>query len=434
MAISADRGDGNQTGTRLFAPPSTLRGALAATVKRAGVASEDDMQRLFGTRGCRPSALLPSSTPAREHEQANGADGDASGEDATERTASAPGVQFAPLTLLTCKRHPGFAGETNASGREAHGVSDRLLASAAFAAKDDASALEALQTCPECGNVLRPKGGFVQAGAQQQSYRTQPPPTTRVQTHVGIDRRRKGASPGALYSREVINESGEQNGRAPSEAAGSGDRLMSAAVTGPPEVMRLLSETVTEAGTLRVGNAVSRGLGRCEVVAFEERDAKQPERRADLTERVEETSAAAAQKGLPEGTYVTLTLRTPALFVDAFLRPELRPGSEDLLQAAWSDHEAYAEALAALDPVHQVARPYQFSAWNGLAGFPHATDQGLAAGSALLFRAPEGLTDALAEALLHAETAGVGLRRHLGCGRVRVGNAMHFSLNEVTRT
>jgi hypothetical protein len=168
------------------------------------------------------------------------------------------------------------------------------------------------------------------------------------------------------------------------------------------------------------GTAISRGLGRCSEVAFRKQDPDPVEARLDtLNEAWSEIHED------EEGVLVSLTLGTPALFADPYLRPETSPGAGALLQAPLSEEENdHARALSSLESVHQVARPERFEAWNGLSGFPHATDQGLAAGSALLFRAPD-LTDDLLSALAHLEHAGVGLRRHLGLGRVRVCAPVH---------
>jgi len=404
LAVTASRGrSSNRYATPVVVPPPTLRGALAAAVDRAG-ADPGTMERLFDRAGCRTSALVPSGP------------------------GEAPALpQVAPLTLRTCKRRGGFRAdatpEHSTPQHEAHGVEDTLFASLALALQDDPSPLQALRTCrvDGCGNVLKRKGGLLRPpGSEEGAFRTQPLPGRRTQTHVGIDRRRDGAASGALYAREVINEkmSGGDGGLVPTP--------MQAAVTGSPEVLSVLEDALAQEEELRVGTALSRGLGHCEVKTPPLRDLPS---QLPIRERIEAFNERWQERGGEGGPLVALTLQTPALFVDKFLRPETAPSGRDLLQAAGDEEHAHAEVLSSLDRVHQVARPYQLQAWNGLAGFPHATDQGLKAGSVLVYRADE-ITDALLDALSHVEQAGIGLRRELGLGRVRVCDPVHTRAHE----
>jgi hypothetical protein len=201
---------------------------------------------------------------------------------------------------------------------------------------------------------------------------------------------------------------------------------MQAAVTGSPDALSVLEDALAQEEELRVGTALSRGLGHCEVKTPPLRE--QPSQ-SPVRERIEAFNEQWQERGGEDGPLVALTLQTPALFADEFLRPETAPSGTDLLQAAGAGEEAHAEALSSLDRAHQVARPYQLQAWNGLAGFPHATDQGFQSGSVIVYRTDE-ITDALAEALAHVEQAGVGLRRELGLGRVRVCDPVHTHVHE----
>jgi hypothetical protein len=152
------------------------------------------------------------------------------------------------------------------------------------------------------------------------------------------------------------------------------------------------------------------------------------EKRRPVRERAEALNEAWQAVG-GEDPIVTLTLRTPAFFVNEWLRPEMSPPGSALLQAAREPEQAHAEVLSSLKRLHQVARPHRLQAWNGMAGFPHATDQGLAAGSVLVYRPPE-LSDALFEALAHVEQAGVGLRREFGFGTVVACDPLHAEVHE----
>lgn len=398
LSVSRGRSASNRQATTTVVPPQTLRGALAAATERAGMGGEA-RDRLFGTEGLRTSALVPTG-PA-----ANGC---------------LPAV--APLTLRTCKRNGGFRADTARQEEAPHGAEDALFASLRLALQDEMDGLQSLRTChaPDCGHVMTPTGGLVRAG--EDGYETQPLPGKRTQTHVGLDRRRDGAAGGMLYAREVVNEKTSAG-----DGEGLRDTTYRAAITGSDAHLDQLTDALRQVGEVRVGTALSRGLGRCRVDALEPRTED-----TAVEERVRGFNDALAVRGLdPDGVLIALTLRTPALFVDAFLRPEPSPEGSQLLQASRPAEAAHAEALAGLDPVHEVARRYQFQAWNGLAGLPHATDQGLRAGSVLVYRAP-ALTDELTAALTHIEDTGVGLRRELGLGRVRVCDRLHTDVHEHT--
>ncbi|MFB6274108.1 MAG: RAMP superfamily CRISPR-associated protein [Salinibacter sp.] len=403
LAVSSGRGTSNRTSTPSVIPPQTLRGAMAAALDRAGC-DDETMQSVFGPTGCRTSALVPFS-----RSQTNG-------EDQTPRVQSRP----APLTLRTCKRYEGFLGED--PDGETHGVEDTLFASLRLELEGDPEGMERLRACARegCGNVLTQMDGLV-CGAEK-GYVTQPEPDRRTQTHVGIDRRRDGAAPGILYAREVISEeTAEDPGLAPTR--------FRARVAASEEDMAALDGVLGEEGAeLRVGTSISRGLGRCRVERFEEAGEGPTvrERVRDFNDVWKERTSGAAEEAL-----VALTLETPGLFVDEFLRPDTTPEGSALLQAARPDEGKHAEALSEMDRVHEIARPYRFQAWNGLAGFPHATDQGIRAGSVLVYSVPE-ITPDLEAALEHIEDVGIGLRRELGLGRLRVCDPIHTEVHEHT--
>lgn len=375
-------------------PAPALLGGLAAFMARHAGTADDLFRRAFEGGGCRTTALLPVHVDAGN---------------------SVEVPRIAPLTLRSCKHAPGFVAEGG------HGVEDTLLASSVYATRGEVGLLDALQVCPRCGNVLRSFRGYVgevyaSGSGSEPVYRSGPEPGRRVQTHVGIDRRRRGAAAQVLYAREVLDEQSE-----------AGSERFAALVEGDDAVLRWLAGALTRPeATLRLGNALARGLGRCLVERFEPAPPL-----PSLEGRIEAFGRVFA--GVPvEGVPIALTLETPALFVDPFLRPQLRPGGGDLLQERGSTPaEVEAEAvLGRLVRVHQVARPHQALGWNGRTRWPHRAEQGLEAGSVLLFAAPE-VDDALVSALAHVEREGVGVRRGQGYGRVRVCDPIHTGLHEM---
>lgn len=409
LAVSQARDTSNRYALPDAVPPTTLRGALAATVKKTDAAGDDGseeggerpaMQSMFGPRGCRSTSLVPS-LPGRRGR-----------------------VVPAPLTLRTCKRHGGLEDDGN------HGAEDLLFDALLFAVHENGDGLREVRLCgaPGCEQVLDQMSGFLGVGGD--AFYRPPTPDTRTQAHVGLDRRRRGASSGVLYSREVISEKTSVDGTlVPTR--------LQADVTGSGSVMNALLRALRSEPTLQVGTARSRGLGTCAVDQFEEVDVSTAmPTTVPLADRIQQfnehwAARCRSQDESPGDPLVALTLQTPALFTDAFLEPALSPTGTDLLQAAFEPEEPHADALGALTKVHQVARPRQVQSWNGLAGFPHSSGLGLAAGSVLVFRA-SSLGDALLGALRHVEDAGIGLRRHFGFGQVRVCSPIHTHLHEHT--
>jgi CRISPR-associated Csx10 family RAMP protein len=299
------------------------------------------------------------------------------------------------------------------------------LASLQLVLEGNAKAMEELRTCSQdgCQNVLVQKEGFVRTHGE--GYATQQAPDRRTQTHVGIDRRRDGAEEGVLYTQEVLNEETvvPEGGLVPT-------RFRARVVAAERDMGYLRDVLEAEGAELRVGTSISRGLGRCRVTGFDEPDGWAP-----VAERVRQFNEAWSKRSADaeEQSLIVLTLDTPALFVDSFLRSNTTPTGADLLQAAGSEEADHREALSRLKRVHEVARPYRLQAWNGMAGFPHGTDQGIQSGSVLVYAASELSKDLLA-ALRHIETAGIGLRRELGLGQVRVCDPIHTRVHEHTAT
>jgi len=403
LSVRSSRSRRSRSQVPSYVPAPTLRGALAGALDRLGV-GKGEMNRLFGPNGIRTTRLVP----AVRHLAPRAGEAD--------HGISRP----APLTLRTCKRHAGFDGE-GASGAEepAHGVEDTLWASTRFALTGDAAGLADVQTCQQCGNVLKPLGGTIHQ--ERNHYQTEPTLPKETAVHVGRDRRRRGASGGVLYAQQMIRET-----------RSSHPVVLEAIVRGAPEdAKRLTEELNKDAFKLMIGTGTSRGLGRCTVRSFEHlQGSHSVEERLTALQKDLEENAPDLRAALPgDGPLITMTLETSAFFVDPWLAPNMSPAGKDLLQAATDEEASHAEALARLAPVHQIGRPDRLQAWNGLAGFPHATDQGLTAGSVLVFQAPS-VDSALVEALEHIEAAGVGLRRELGFGTVRVCDPIHIDIHE----
>lgn len=395
LALNQDRGRTNESMTPAVIGPATVRGALAACFQ-AHQASDETLAYLFDEGGIRTSSLHPLG----EHED----------------TCTTYPV---PLTVRSCKRFPGPRSET----AQQHGLQDTVWALWAFAHKHalpGGQALTDLQTCLQCGNVLRRyHGPLVYRPAEETGLQWHTPetPGRLVQIHVGIDRRRHAAAHGILYARQTI--SNRINATLPTR--------YQAYVRATDAHIELLHQQLRPDAPLYLGTARSRGLGHARVLSFE------PETPArSLAARFLSFSEMAQTLGLvPDGhTAFSLLLTTPAFFVDPFLRPYLEPEGDTLLQAAPADAEAVRQVLRRCTKVLQVARTATFTGWNGLARFPHRTEQGLQAGSVLVFTSPDP-SDVVLDALTYLEHYGIGLRRHLGFGQVHACAPHHTDLHEM---
>lgn len=390
LAISEQR-QSNLISTLSYIPAPSIRGAVAAQIARNGGASDPAFDAAIVKGGLRFSAMLPV------------------------RDASVVDVMPAPLSLLSCKLHPGLAGV-----EKGHGVEDSLFINTAYALKpDDPAVMYALRNCrvEGCNNILKPYKQHLEHHMEG-GYWPGPSPGKRLQTHAGLDRARHGSAKGILYSREVINEV--------SPDREDGAMLFQASITGSSDLMAWLNKKVKAGDQLLIGNAISRGLGRCQVLKL----SKAPDK-PGISARIEKFNAAAQGHKLEKGTWISLTLHTPAFFVDDYLMANLAPQGSDLLQAAETNEEQHAGVLVGLEKIYQNARPYRLTGWNQQAGFPRTTEMGLQAGSVMVFRAP-ALTDELIAALTHLESAGIGLNREAGFGKVSVCDSVHTDLHEIT--
>ena len=286
--------------------PSMVRGALAGLALRTVRAEDDRFQQAFVQGGVRTSSLLPLVVEG-------------------DNQLQEVDVIEAPQTLMTCKRV-----------RE-HGYIDGLFATTHYALLNERSeglagakeiqdrikAMESIRECPipDCESVLKAAGGQLSYDWDG-VFDSTGSPGKRLQTHVGLERDRRGAAQGVLYSREVINESTDDK-----------RVYIQASVSGEDALMKWLSNDVLKKGTtLHIGNAISRGLGRCTVVRF-----KKAVKRSTIKERVEGfkeqfVASTKAEELLGDRYLISLMLDTPRLFCRPLLAPQYgtlrgRPGS-----------------------------------------------------------------------------------------------------------
>ena len=377
-------------------PPTTVRGALASLALREVPADDERFQRAFMQGGIRTTSLLPVTNEGVEKKMDR--------------------VIPTPLTLMACKHHgrdhdeeDGLFATTHLaiikqSPKAANGTS-YLLA--------EKQAMEPLEECPKCrqltrySNVLKRVGGFV--FHDHETYPSISQPGKRLQTHVGLDRERRGSSKGILYSRQVINESTTTK-----------TVYLQGEVSGDKDLIEWFTKLLDRGNIVRIGNALSRGLGRCEVDVFQ--PAKKRKLLATRIKEFNDKFRLYTKLRDEQRIVVSLTLETPAFFVDAFLTPNLSPDALDLIQDFTEQEREQVEAVGRLTKLQQVVRTYQKTGWNQLAGFPRSTETGLQAGSVLVYET-DMLDNSLMDALTYLEECGVGLHRRI---RIRVSECVRF--------
>lgn len=389
LALSKQR-NANLISTLDYIPAATLRGAIAARIMQHEKVDRDVFDAAIIAGGLKFSAMYASYN-----------------ENAVE-------VLPAPFTLLSCKNNPGFG-----DGGEGHGMEDALLFNVAYALDKNEQVLDHLSVCSQCGNVLKNfKGSLL--SFPDGNYCPSPVLPKRQQAHVGLDRARRGAASGILYARQVISNANPETDNGITSLQGS--------IQGEASHLNWLRSYVKQGQTLHIGNAVSRGLGRCSISEF-----SRATEGHSLEHRIHQFNEALDRYvDNRQGVIISITLRTPTFFVDAFLRPNLSPDAKDFLQAAEVEELKWLQEFKGMEKIYQTARLFRYVGWNQLANFPRSTEIGLQAGSVFVFRCDSLSTDLLA-ALEHLEQAGIGLNRKASFGKISICDPVHTHIHEMTQ-
>lgn len=361
LCLGAERHQGNFRRSRRDLSASTLRGALIT----AGLAAQGRSQVDQSQDPVFRAAWLDPETCVRF----------------SDARLEVAGPAW-PLTLQTCKNHPGQHGQIDLL------VPNYLRQLAAdrrhFAAPD--------LRCPECQGRLVP---WRRASGQDAER--------RILTRLGMDRASGRGKDGQLFSLEVLER---------------GTRFRTT-VQGISPAARPLLE-VALAKDLRVGRGRGQGYGRLRCV-----EAKIPAMDGGLTERLQtldenlrqKLTALATHLGCDPAELGAGEIHFALWLQSDFLPPEGSPGPEPALLAA----------LGLAGQAHVVAgelRTLVRGGWDALKHRPKERRPALAAGSVLLLRSPLGLED-LAEELRIFEDRGLGEGRELGFGWVRFSDNVH---------
>ena len=328
-----------------------------------------------------------------------------------------------PNTARSCKRFSGFNFKAAEGDEERHGVMDSLIDWGLFALSNQAKIeiLDSRRTCTytdkhgKCEELLDAFSSFYRRG-EDATQIGQSKVKTRLLTRTGISRETGTVQEGILYNREVMNEGQSFWG------------TMSFADKSLYDDFYDFAEEIGDKGILRVGNNLTRGLGKLGVPQIEDLN---PEDVASFKKRVDgfnekfRTDAKTYGVDLSHQFYFPITLQSDAILLDSQMRYQMVLDG-DYLHCIWD--------LKDIELVYQNAGQRCVIGWNSLWGLPKAAEWAISMGSVFLFRYSGTIDDHFYQKLYDIEQIGIGERRTEGFGQVTVADAFHWEVNEYEST
>lgn len=376
LTLTGDPETGNIISSLDFIPGSSVRGALAWHLRRSGL---DTNQEPFQAAFVREQICFGPLYPSLQWRQ----------------EASFPFPL--PRSVLTCKYYPGIWVYRTAHAR-LHGVRDVLQG-------------DSLEICgyrdvdSQCEAPLVPCGGYVQIVPAGTGLGLQPVQVERFGIQrTEIDDVRLRGQDQRLYTTEAL-------------PAGT---WFAGYVWGPADLLSALLSTCPisdEPLVLHVGKSRTRGHGTLEVFF------RIPERKwhMDYPLVLPQGHSAIVDPDRSEG--FTLTLYTDTIGIDALLRPITQVNGATLWGLLGGEGPSPLEVKRGYAGIRQIA------GFNSVPGVPRTPDWALVSGSTwhVVWHA-HALAAQRSQAvhlLQQAVSAGVGLRRGEGFGRVIVNLPLH---------
>ncbi len=405
LAIRADHAAGGAAGAKSI-PGSTLLGSLAS-LYRMVYDGKDEMQA-FAPLFLHEQVLFPSLFPALIIDKGL-------------QDQPAP-VYPLPITATSCKRHSGFHFPDD-DKNDGHGARDTLfdwtlfkLASASPERYPQTQPLEILRSqreCRRCKQAMDHFEGYYRRNALSPYQLIAAESTTRLQTHTGIHRESGTVQDGILYNRQVFTEGTRFWGEA---LVPDDERLI--------EQFKDFVELVGTQGLLRMGTGRTRGMGK---VRLHVRTPQKAESFSSFSERLTAFNQAFQARAadfqmatLPYAFFFALTLHSPLLLCDDFLRYQSCidvPTLQQILHPC-----ALPEELKLLYYASSMKR---ITGWQELWGTPRTGEYAIDSGSVFLFACQSPLDATCLKALFALEERGMGKRRAEGFGRVCVSDQFH---------
>jgi len=415
----AIRSDHAATGADVagYIPGTAFIGSLAAVHRLLKPEATEEFEQLFLSE----QVLYPDLYPAFFKDKRNGHDGPL-------QTANIP-VYPLPRTAQSCKRHPGFRFYPKSADNDSHGVRDSLIDWAVFKLRSNGNKgldpVEELQAHKDCefksgGQDCRAAMDHISGYYRRSVTRAEDMMTAttsdymRLQTHTGIDRTSGTVQEGILYNRKVFEE---------------GMRFWGAInVPDDNELVKKLTNFLNRVGPqglVRVGTGRTRGMGKVEF--HTEPGENEQESFKKFCERLngfhEKLEKSAKDIGLEDRYFFALTLHSPLILVDDFLRYQ---GTIDPLML--EKLLGYDETIE-MKQIYQSAQMRRVTGWLEIWGVPRMNEYAIETSSVFLFscNAAKGTpaNETLLRRLFELEEQGIGKRRAEGFGRVRVSDQFH---------
>ena len=396
--------------TLKYIPGTALLGAFAAAHRKTRKNKRDEFTQFFLSGGICFGNLYPANFQRDEFSNTDLRDDDQP-------------VKPIPKTALSCKRFSGFRFKADADNKERHGVMDSLIYWGLFVLSDQTK-IEIFNTNRECAYVdkygkceelLDAFSGFYRRGEDVIEI-GKSEAKTRVLTRTGISRETGTVQEGILYNREVINENESFWG-----TMFFTDELLY-------NDFYDFAEDVADKGILRIGNNLTRGLGKLGVPQIEELNMENPEvvkKRAEAFNEKFHASAEIHDIDLPHQFYFPITLQSDAILVDSLLRYQTTL-HENYIHHAWN--------LPNTALIYQNAGQRYIAGWNSLFGLPKAAEQAISMGSVFLVGYDGMLDSGFYQNLYNIEEKGIGKRKSEGFGQVTVADTFHWGVNEYEST
>ena len=330
-----------------------------------------------------------------------------------------------PNTARSCKRFSGFNFKANEGDKERHGVMDNLINWGLFALSEQTK-IEILnarknKNCTyadehgECAELLDAFSGFYCHG-EDITQIGKSEAKTRLLTRTGISRETGAVQEGILYNREALNEEQSVWG------------TMSFTDESLYRCFRSFAQGVAKVGVLRIGNNLTRGLGKLgvpQIRKFSPDDMESFKERTDTFNQKFHTEARTYGVNLSNQFYFPITLQSDAILLDSQLRYQMALYG-DYLHRVWNIED--------VELVYQNVGQRRVIGWNSLWGLPKAAEWAISMGSVFLFGYSRTTDNHFYQKLYNIEQTGIGKRRAEGFGQVTVADAFHWKVNEYEST
>jgi CRISPR-associated protein Csx10 len=408
LAIRSDHAEGSASTTHTI-PGATLLGSLAAAHRLLRPTQEAEFAAFFLNEEVSFPYLYPALFATD-----------------TLLNAGSPVMPF-PKTTQTCKRFSGFQPlPKEETDEERHGVRDALLDWAVFSLLDLEKGkhststllkpLEAQKYC-SCGQVMDHESGYYRRTKDRPPRRAKAQLHTRLQTRTGINRDWGIVEESILYNHEVFDE---------------GMRFWGEVIL-PDALFDDFTAFLAEAdeeGLIRIGTGRTRGMGDVTVNAnplvredFAQFEARLEDFNTKLIARLNQDDAPVNDKYRHQ-YYFALTLYTPAILYDPFLRA-CKTIDGKLLAALLSDLVTIPDKITFIQ-IYQASSIQRVTGWNELWGTPRTNDYAMETGSTFLFTCAHKPDQKLLQALYQLEETGIGRRCAEGFGRISISDPFHL--------